>query len=377
MKTFWLGVCVILLTACGGGGGGSSSRPLQQDALQGAPTGGTATQQVIASVPAQQIAVLMPSLERLLQTSSSTSFGSVTQTYSNEVSPVTGVDTTFDGSRFVLNLNRQDGTTTTLDSSSHETLLAVTYDANTNPVTRRPAVDGSLYTLDQDRVTTAGVAIEWSSTDFTDYLAGGYWVHVDLTPPTAPNTFYGAELGAFIDGPDYQDRASMPASGTATYTGIAAGAYVSSYGTDIPITGVGTVPGSVGVGDYRGEVSLVADFGQQSVSGQIDNISIDGVVVTPMGVIHPVDGERTYTIHLGAASIGQNGRVSGLNVSVTHPMLTITGSSGTWASQFSTQDGSQGHPQAIAGTHAGQFETAGGSQSIFAGAHYGASERFD
>ena len=112
MKLIWLGVCVILLTACGGGGGSSSSSRLLQDALQGAPTGGTATQQVIASVPAQQIAVLKPSLEQLLQISSSTSFGSVTQTYSNEVSPVTGVDTTFDGSRFVLNLNRQDGTTT-------------------------------------------------------------------------------------------------------------------------------------------------------------------------------------------------------------------------------------------------------------------------
>ncbi len=256
-------------------------------------------------------------------------------------------------------------------------MLATTYNANTNPVTKRPAVDAAVYERDQTRLTMTGVAIEWSNTDFTDYIAGGYWVHVDLSSLSLQNTVPGAELGAFIDGPDYQDRASMRVTGTATYSGIAAGAYVTRYGTDITIPGVDSVSGSLGTGDYRGLARLVADFGKRSVSGRIDSISIDGVVVTPQGNRHPVDQMPGFTMHLNDASISQNGRVSGPGMRVTHPSLSIAEATGTWASRFSRVDGGHGNPQAIAGTHAAKFKTGGGTEAVFTGAHYVGIKSFD
>lgn len=370
MKIFLLGISVFLLVACGGGGKGR----MEQTALSGSPSSGTATQQIISSVAPQQVAVITPALTRLLQQASiQTAFGSVTQSFGDGVSPVASVSTSFNGSRFVLNLNRRDGTTTTLDSSRHDTVLATTYDPETSPVTRRSAVEGAVYTLDPDHLAVTGVAIEWSNTDFTDYIAGGYWVHVNLTDRDMP----GAEIGAFIDGPAYQDRARMPMTGTASYAGIAAGTYVLRYGSDIGIPNVGPVPGSVGAGDYRGRVRMVADFGEHSVSGQIDDISIDGVIRTPQGRLYPVAREPGYTVYLDAADIGQNGRTSGAGVRLTHPLLDITETSGTWAGRFSRVDDSRGNPRAVAGTHAGRFETAAGTEAVFAGAHYGASERFD
>ena len=381
MKNILFGASVLLLAACGGGGGGGGnggSNLLAQSAFSGSPSSSSATQQVISNVEPQQVEVITPALEQLLQASSRTSFGSVTQSLESGVSPVTGVETTFDGNQFVLNLNRRDGTTTTLDSSRHDTLLARTYGPDTNPVTRRPAVDAAVYDLNQQYVAMAGVAVEWSNTDFTDYIAGGYWVYVDFADPSMTNALSGAELGAFIDGAAYQDRTSTPVTGTATYTGIAAGAYVSRYGTDLDVPGEGRpVPGSLGAGDYRGLVHLYADFAARSVSGRIDNISIDGVIVTPQGILHSVAREPGYTLHLDAVSIGQNGRASGSGVRVTHPQLSITGTSGNWASRFSRVDDNSGNPRAIAGTHAGRFETAGGTEAVFAGAHYGATERFD
>ena len=331
MKNILFGVSVLLLAACGGGGGGGGgnggSDLLAQTAFSGSPSSSSATQQVISNVEPQQVEVITPALEQLLQASSRTSFGSVAQSLESGVSPVTGVDTTFDGTQFVLNLNRRDGTTTTLDSSRHDTLLATTYGPNTNPVTRRPAVDAAVYDLNQQYAAMAGVAVEWSNTDFTDYIAGGYWVYVDFADPSMTNALSGAELGAFIDGAAYQDRTSTPVTGTATYTGIAAGAYVSRYGTDLDVPWPRGVPFPAAWGpETTGDrVRLVADFAAGSVSGQIDNISIDGVIVTPQGALHPVAREPGYTIHLDAVGIGQDGRASGPGVRVTHPQLGITG----------------------------------------------------
>ncbi len=101
---------VFLLAACGGSGGGGGARDLlEQTAFSGSPSSGTVTQQLIASVPAQQVGVISPALAQLLKASGQTAFGSVTQSFGSGLSPVTGVDTSFNGTRFVLNLNRRDG----------------------------------------------------------------------------------------------------------------------------------------------------------------------------------------------------------------------------------------------------------------------------
>ncbi|MCY4641412.1 MAG: hypothetical protein OXC41_01725 [Gammaproteobacteria bacterium] len=378
MKYVVLGICIVILTACGGGGGGSLEQRAFQKAAQGATSGQTYTQRIRGDLTAAQVTRITDSLEQLMERSSAHVFGSVAQSYRHGVSPIEGVDTSFDGDRFTLTLNREDGSRTTLDSQRHGADLANTYDATTNPVTRRPAIDGVIYDIDANHITVAGTAMGWSNSDFTDYLAGGYWMHVDLAAPAMADDLYGAEIGAFIDGPDYEDRTRLPATGTATYTGIASGAYIATYGSDLPIPGVGDpVPGAVETGNYGGNLILQADFAEGTVSGWIENVLVDGFVLTPEGAFHDANPMPGHRIRLAADRIAATGRISGSTVELHNSDLNIIAASGSWASRFSTVDDGEGMPRAIAGTHAGRFETAGGTETIFVGMHHAASEKFD
>ena len=231
-------------------------------------------------------------------------------------------------------------------------------------------MDGYIVRVNSTEVTLAGVGVEWSDTDFADYLAGGYWMHLDIAAS-------GVEIGAFIDGPDYDSVVTVPASGSATYTGRAAGLYITSYGTDISTQ---TLPaGSLEFGEYAGALMLVANFASRSISGDIRNVdTLNAYTVTPSGDIFELaDTPSTgYVMTFGSTSIRQNGQFVGNDITLTHPAVNIASSNGSWAGRFSTVDDGSGNPRALAGTHRGYAATDGGSESVFVGAHYGSTGPF-
>ncbi len=291
-------------------------------------------------------------------------FGSVAQAITVGLAEVSGVDTSFTGDRFTLEIKRRDGNNIRLDTDRDEVSIVTEISPSQNPVTNRPALDGYMAQSSASRLTVAGASVEWSSTDYSDYTAGGYWLHLDTVSQ-------GVEVGAFMDGPDYESAVNLPVTGTATYDGRAAGVYLGEYGTDL-----GLPRGTLEAGEYSGDLRLVANFGTNTISGDIDEIYLEGAYLTPGGIQVPFSVSSDYRLILGATPINQNGQFTGSNVRLTHPGLNIT-TSGTWAGRFSTVDDSAGNPRAVVGTHKGYTETPGGTVGIFVGAHYGATERFD
>ena len=358
----------LFLTACGGGGGGGRA----MEAMNPTPIPPPSVEQQTAfGNPDQGSAPAVPTGSALFsafQQATDPIFGSVVQSVGVGVSQVTGVDTTFTPDRFTLRLNRQNGASTVLDSDRDYAVVINEYAPSENLVTNRPAADGYMGRESGGVTTITAVSVEWSRTDPTDYLAGGYWVHGGIDA--------GIEIGAFIDGPAFDDVAlTLPATGTATYTGLAGGGYVGLAGND-QVAPAGTFE----QGEYSGSVSLTADFGTSQISGRIDNIGAYNVrTVYPNGLtdFNPYLTSTAYGVTLSPVSINQNGTFWGEGVIVTHPQVTITSSTGSWAGRFSNVDDSAGNPRAVAGTNAAYMATAGGSEAIFTGAFYGATERFE
>lgn len=359
----------VLLSACGGGGGGAMiETPRPPD-----PAPSLDTQNAFsgsASRDSGAITERQSSLTEVIRGSSGPVFGSVSQNYYTAgLSAARRVNTTFTGDRFTLQVNRQDGSAVNLDSARDTVFDVVTYSPSENTVTDRPSVDGYIAKVSGNTATVAAVGVEWSSTDYTDYLAGGYWIHFD-------GNSNDLELGAFIDGPAFEDLThNLPVTGTATYNGRAGGLYLGMSGTDTVST-----PGTFEEGQYQGNVRLTADFGTSQISGRIYNVgvyNINGIETNGNTYFDPYLTSTDYEAHLASVSINPNGTFGGAGVRVTHPDLTITSSTGSWGGRFSNVNDSAGNPRAAAGTHAVYFTTAGGSEAILTGAFYGATEQFE
>lgn len=372
MKHFSLGVLalnLLVLNACGGGGGGSMVRDPIEPPAQPAPTYDT---QTAFGAAGNRPTTLLPSRNVLtgLLRQSNPAFGSVAMNlYTPGLAPVRSAETTYTGDRFTLSVARQNGSGFTLDTNRHYTEIVDDSSLSTNPVTNRPFASGYIADVTGTRVAAAGASVEWSRTDPTDYLAGGYWLVIDAG-------LNGVEMGAFIDGSDYSADFvyDLPATGTATYRGRAGGLYVAAAGSDT------LSPGATELGEYEGRSSLTADFGTMRIHGLVDQVQTLNVVgqhANGVSYANPNLDNTDIEMVLHPVPINQNGTFWGSNVEFTSQDYTITSSSGTWAGQFSTVDDSQGMPRAAAGTNTGYAETAGGSRFVLTGAFYGATERFE
>ncbi len=165
----------------------------------------------------------------------------------------------------------------------------------------------------------------------------------------------------------------MPASGTASYSGLTGGIYATKYGTDLPRGSAG----SYGAGEYLGRISLTANFDTSSISGMIDHIDIYGAYLeTPSGTLQTLDDlpQSGYQIMLDSLSVTENGSFRGTGVRLAHPQLSMTHTDGAWGGKFSTLDDSSGNPRIVAGTYGGTAITTGASEVAFIGAFYGSTE---
>ena len=166
----------------------------------------------------------------------------------------------------------------------------------------------------------------------------------------------------------------VPVKGTATYTGQAAGAYVARGGAD------SWAPGVHEVGEFGGRLRLTADFGRQQISGGVDQVILSnayGALPNGQGYENLAPQTSEYELTLGTASLSQAGTFTGRNLQLTHPLLPGITTTGSWGGQFSAVDDAAGNPRAVAGTAAVSASTPGGSQTVFTGAFYGATERFE
>ncbi len=189
----------LLLNACGGGGGGGGQVAMDsmEPPAQSMPTVDTQTAFGTAGERPNVTPLRYRNLVTGLLQQDDPAFGSVAMNlYTPSLSSVRSAETTFTGDRFTLSVERQNGSGFTLDTNRHYTEVVNDDSTSTNLVSQRPFASGYIASVSGTRVAATGVSVEWSRTDPTDYLAGGYWLFFD-------GGVNAIEMGAFIDGTDY------------------------------------------------------------------------------------------------------------------------------------------------------------------------------
>ncbi len=351
------------LAACGGGGGGSPTT--DAPAPQPPPTADPmpTSQSAFTSDPATTHDALGNAA------TARPAFGSVTQSSSVNVSGVStdAAQVTRQGSTVALRVRRQNGGSFSLNTAQH---LVEASAVSVSPVTGRAWQDGILFDYTSNSLTVMRGAIDYSSTDVTDWMAGGYWLHVRGDWANAHVS--AVEVGAFVDGPEISGPANVPLTGTATYNGIAAGLYGLEAASDVS----GVPAGTVELGEYDGVFRARADFGRGTVSASITNIYVDAIAITPDGTVYDASGSSASQLHFGAAPISSNGTFTGTSVTATDPRFSSLRAQGSWGGRFSTIDDASGDPRLLAGTHGGTVTTPGGTEVQFIGAHFGATPDF-
>ena len=230
-------IALLTLAACGGGGGGTASN--------GEPSGPTVTDARSASGGAArsagaQAATNLPN------------FSSVTQSANTgSVAGVSGdaASTSFDGRNVRVTVQRTDGSRLVFDGAT-DRIDSESY----NPIVPGYSYRGdSLLTSTATTLSVAAVYTNWNNADPNDYLAGGYWMHLEGQIDTLDIS--GADIGAFVDGPELSGAPTLPRLGTARYLGQAGGLYVHESVR------------SVEVGEFGADVQLTANFASNTISG--------------------------------------------------------------------------------------------------------------
>lgn len=300
--------------------------------------------------------------------------GSLTQ--SSNAGSVVGVtgdaaSVSFDGSEVRFAVVRDDGSSIELDSAT-DTVLDEPFSAP-----GLPDRDGRSYGMGKldgaGNYSAAHVVVIWGNSDPSDYLAGGYWMHF----AGVPEEIAGAELGAFVDGPELSGPAKLPELGTASYRGLAGGLFTTRYGTDAGEAAmVGSVPaGSMAFGEFDGTIDLTADFADLTISGCLGctgDIATSGYFEDgATGEGSDFEATSDSNIHLGPTPINQDGSFRNRAVRFESPGFTVTSTTGAWGGQFSNVPHDNGNPRLVAGTIGGEARTAGGTETAFIGSYYG------
>jgi len=340
-------VLSVLLAACGGGGGGGST-------ASGGPSGpnladGQAANPGETRSASARAAVNLPR------------FGSVTQSSNaGDVAGVTGdaASASFDGRNVRLAVERTDGSQIVLDAAT-DRLGSENYE---HPLSGYSYRGDALQASTDRSVSIAGIyTISNDANPTTDYIAAGYWLHLEGNAGSLP--FTGAEIGAFVDGPEISGPATLPGSGTATYSGSAEGFFATQG------------PGQAVRGTFTADAELEANFRRKTVSGCIGcngGAYVSGVRTYANGRTEDLDGDHeSARLRLGATPIGSDGSFRDRNVTLEHDDAIVTGSSGSWGGRFSNVPTLSGDPRLVAGTVGVEATAEGGVRSVLVGAWAG------
>ena len=329
--------------------------------------------------------------------------------------PFAPVSTSFDGAEVGLRVERPAGAPISLHSKDH----AITEPLNVGrsgyrfpagsrkdisiekPFARIPLPPSpiaghrlrawTLFDHSAQSSAIAGVTVSWDADDPTDYVAGGFWMHLR---GDARASIAGAAMGAFLEGPEFAPGPRrLPRLGTAKYRGHASGMYTFYYGPAwayIPFPPGLELPvnGTREHGVYTGIVELTADFSANTISGCIGCVlpgePADLIILETAGnTVEPAgDEDRLYAVYqnseeksfarieLGATPIDPaRGAFAGenLNVVIKYFADEHTTSSGTWTGQFSRRTLADGTPRAVGATHAAKWRHPSGGRAVFLG----------
>lgn len=300
------------------------------------------------------------------------------------------VSTTFDGNNVELTIDRQTGSDFTLHSATHS--VTETLDrsrrASAFPISGHTLSDWTLFDSSRTGTSSAHVTISWNNSDPTDYLAGGYWMH--LSGDLRNESISSADIGAFVTGPEFSSVPTLPVLGTATYRGYASGLFTTYYGPawqQLPISGAQLpADGTKQVGVFTGIIELTANFETNMIGGCLGcllpgedpNLVLSefaGETIDPNGntgeLFSPAlntPGRDFTRIIFGDTPIEPNGTFVGNDITVEvdyiDPLFTGSTSSGTWGGKFSSIPDEAGDPRLVGGTFSAEWANpAGGRQT--------------
>ena len=220
----------------------------------------------------------------------------------------------------------------------------------------------------REGTSIAYALVSWDDDEPTDYLAAGYWMRFDGFRRDYDLPIAAADLVMFIDGSEIDPALppELPVSGTASYTGQAGGIYTYSYGG-----------GWIG---YDGPDAGEEFYGPMTVEANFDDMTIAGCIGCAGDLwiermhLYSVFGRRVdeppamptdYEIRFAPTKIEPEGNFLGEDVTVVHPMRTVTQSSGEWGGSLSNRLAPDGSPRLVAGVASAEFREADGSEGAF------------
>ena len=367
---------LLMLAACGRGERSTVSHPTLTDAWSSSPDE--------LAVAASRAANSIPRFtdEGVLQSSDTdstgTAIGAVSIIFDRLFPPDLDDGINRGNADVTLETSSGDGSKLVLDSDAHSVSSMVEKRAlPPSPVRRHYHSRWALFDTREDGTSSASVSVSWHRDDPSDYLAGGYWMHLD--GDLAADSIENANFDVFVHGPEFSNAPDMPEAGTATYRGHAAGLYTFIYGPMWKPLDPRLDDGDKATGEYSGVMTLSADFSASTVRGCIgcdENLETTEVLVD-------ADGNRSeiYTslslasIKFETTPINSDGTFTGDNVEIVIGgravpfSVPVSSVQGYWGGRFSglpAFDGS-GDPRLVAGTTGAQFSHPDGSRGEFVG----------
>ena len=290
--------------------------------------------------------------------------------------------TSFENNEFVINTTQFDGTRVQL-STLHDAESTGPFD------TEMPGHVGRAWTLLQKNEQDAfmGYAVvSWNEEDPGDYLAAGWWMHfANQRYPDIDPYHDDTDIYYFIDGPeiDPTNPPSLPAMGTASYSGGAGGQFLYKYGDNWSED----VQGKISSEEVTGIMTLTADFAAGTIEGCLGCVgdltvqrqhlvsAFDRFEEEPVELLaHPKD----YEVHFAPTEFSPEGLFETYEgVTVTHPERSVERiRSGFLAGHFSNRQDSAGNPRLVNGFGGAVFVEEDGSASMINAIFNALSEDF-
>ena len=297
-------------------------------------------------------------------------FGGVVRAAAVDLASTSEVSTSYDGTDLTITVERDDGSSLTLNTGSDASDPSDPFDS---PIAGHSARDWGVLKIDTDGISVARATVTANDSDAADYLSVGYWMH--LAGDFTELNFTGVEVGAFADGPELslEAPASLPGMGTASYYGPAGGAYAVVHGTD----SAGPAA-SAEVGEFSSTVELTADFAANTISGCVGcryGVALIGVLYDTDEGTDVYFADSGYTLHLDSIGLNSSdGTFEGGRMRLDHPDISITSTRGAWGGQFSNIADGAGDPRLVAGTFGAEATSAGGGEGAFIGSFVGTKE---
>lgn len=292
--------------------------------------------------------------------------------------------TTFEDNVLIIDYTEQDGTRTLLNTRRDAESMV-------NFTTEMPGHVGRGWTLLQrggggEDPIMAYAVVSWNPDDPSDYLAAGWWIRfANQRFPDVDPYHDDSRRVLFIDGPEIDPAfpPSLPAMGTASYSGGAGGRYLYKYGDNWPED----VKGKVSSEEFAGVMTLTADFAAGTIGGCLGCVgdltvqrlhlasAFDRFETEPVELLaHP----RDYEVRFAPTEFNPDGTFqTGEGVTVTHPERSVAGVRRRhWGGGFSNRPDSAGNPRLVSGFVQTVFQEEDGSRAIITGIYNALSEDF-